>query len=234
MIDVDSPHPRVDLLEKVMHFLWRRALLIFLPTLMVVGACGSDNGSPDEESSISLVDEDLDETPTSDTASSDTTDSSNLDPTTPAGVSSTTTPSSGSTTTRPGTATSPSSPPANTNPSGGTSDSTGPSIVVSSVTPSSVAVGGTVSVSFSVSDSSGVAFAATFWQSSSGNQVPSCPNGSGLNSTGGPSTNRTYQVQCTLPTSGLPGGTYTVSITATDNAGNNSSLNTTFTFFEVV
>ena len=206
----------------------KRIGVMIVGALTMLTACGSDDGRPEDVASITVAG---DSSSTSSIAPDDsvTTTVGSETPTNPASSGATTTTTSRNNPSSPGGSTTPGG-----QSGGGSSSASGPSIVVSSVTPSSVMVGGTVTVEFSVSDSSGVAFAATFWQSSSGNQVPSCPNGSGLNSTGGPSTNRTYRVQCTLPNSGIPGGTYTVSITATDNAGNNSSIDTTFTFFEVV
>ena len=112
---------------------------------------------------------------------------------------------------------------------GGSSDVTGPVISVSSVSPSTVAVGGTVTISFSVSDPGGVTFVSAFWRTSASQQVNVCPNGMGLLRVSGSATNGVYQTQCTLPSSGIPSGTYTISLNADDNAGNTSTLNETFT-----
>ena len=199
-----------------------RPLILLLATTILMVACGSDDGSLDKEPGITVVEEESTGAAASDSTPSDSTDPTNLDPSNPMGPSSTTGPVVGSSTTRPSTATSSPSTPTDNN-------SSGPSITVSSVSPSSVSLGGTVSVSFSVADSGGISFVATSWRSSSGNQVNACPNGMGMTPTGGSSTNATYQAQCTLPGSGLPSGTYTISLLAEDVAGNRTTETTTFT-----
>ena len=51
----------------------------------------------------------------------------------------------------------------------------------------------------------------------------------GLLRVGGSATSGSYQTQCTLPSSGIPSGTYTISLTASDNAGNTTNEDATFT-----
>jgi hypothetical protein len=53
----------------------------------------------------------------------------------------------------------------------------------------------------------------------------------GLSRTSGSSTNASYQTQCTLPSSGIPSGTYTIMVNAEDVAGNRSSETVTFNVF---
>ena len=194
------------------------AVSLFLLTAV---SCGSDDSNQSEGPAVTVVSDDtILSTSTSIDATSTTSivgapnDSSSSATSLPSNTSNTPTPNTSS---------------ATTVARGGSSDVVGPSIVVSSVSPSSVAVGGSVSISFTVSDAGGVSFVAAFWRTSTGSQVNACPNGSGLLRVSGSATSGSYQTQCTLPSSGIPSGTYTISLTASDNAGNTTNEDATFT-----
>jgi len=203
-----------------------RWVSVLLLGAMFVAACGSDDGSLDEEPGITVEDESVDSTSATEVTSTVDVPDGGVSPSpTPTTTAKTAT----GTIVTTATTTLPTS-----TPSGGVSDSTGPSVSVSSVSPSTVTLGGTVSVSFSVVDSGGISFVTTFWRSSAGNQVNACPNGSGMTRVSGSSTNAQYQTQCTLSASGLPSGTYTVSILAEDEAGNRTTVDANFMFFNVV
>jgi hypothetical protein len=205
--------------------------------LTVMVSCGSDNGSLDEDASVTVVDTTLTDSTSTSTSSVSTSmpDSpESFAPETSIGNGSSPTtsrPASGSgnisSTTRPNSA--PTTSPA---PSGGSSDVTGPAISVTNVSPSTMAaLGDTVSISFTVSDPGGVSFVSAFWRTSASNQLNACPNGMGLLRTSGSSTNASYQTQCTLPSSGIPSGTYTIMVNAEDEAGNRSTETATFNVF---
>jgi hypothetical protein len=112
---------------------------------------------------------------------------------------------------------------------GGTSDETAPVIQNISVSPSTVAVGGSVTIEYTVIDSGGITFTTGFWGNPSLRQVDACPNGGGLTRISGDSTNATYRTTCNLPSSGIPSGTYTVQLRANDNAGNIGAASAQFT-----
>jgi ribosomal protein L2 len=200
--------------------------------LTVMVSCGSDNGSFDEDASVTVVDTSLsDSTSTSSVSTSMPDSPESFAPETSIGNGSSPTTSrpasgSGNISATTGPSSSLTSSTSSMAPSGGSS---GPSISVTSVSPSTMAtLGDTVSISFTVSDPGGVSFVATFWQTSASNQLNACPNGMGLSRVSGSSTNASYQTQCTLPSSGIPSGTYTIVVNAEDEAGNRSTETATF------
>jgi hypothetical protein len=100
---------------------------------------------------------------------------------------------------------------------GSTLDVLPPTLVSSSISPSLVSLGGTVNVFFQLADSSGVTSSSLQWRSVHKDvyfcqKTPMLVSGSAMNAT--------YSAVCTLPSSKVVSGQYTIRIEAQDNLNN--------------